>query len=78
MAAFSVLEQIESARKPLSVAQLAKIYGVSRQTIYDGIATGKIPAMDNGLNVVRIDPRSLAHQLRRKNPAMRLAAAGKP
>ena len=77
MSAFSVLEKIESAKQPLSVAQLAKIYGVSRQAIYDAISEGKIPVMDTGLAVKRIDPRSLAHQLRRNNPAMRLAAAGR-
>lgn len=71
---FSVLEAVESAKQPLTVPALAKIYGVSRGAIYKAIHAGKIPVMDTGLDVVRIDPRSLAAQLRRQNPAMRVAA----
>ena len=73
--AFSVLEQVEKAKKPITVTQAAKICGVSRQAIYNAIETGRIPRLDDGIDKVRIDPRSWAHQLRRNNPAMKLAAA---
>jgi excisionase family DNA binding protein len=72
----SVLEQIESGKGPLTVAQLATIYGVSEPAIYKAIRRGKIPVIDMGMDVVRIDRKSLAYQLRHNNPAMRAAARG--
>ncbi len=76
MSVFSVLEAVEAAKEPLTVLQLAGIFRVSRGAIYKAIHAGRIPVMDIGIDRMLIDPRSLAAQLRRQNPAMRVAARG--
>jgi DNA-binding XRE family transcriptional regulator len=72
--AFSVLEEIERAQEPISATQLARILGVSRQAIHNLKNSGKIAPIDIGLRADRYDPKTLAWQLRKLNPAMRLAA----
>lgn len=72
--AYSIIEQLEQAKGPLSVQQLAKIYGVSKQAIYKAKELGRLTPIDIGLDVVRFDPHTLIRQLRENNPSLRKAA----
>jgi excisionase family DNA binding protein len=71
---YSVLEQVERHHGVLKAADLAKILGVHRQTVYEMMTDGRIPTIQDGLNSKRVDPKTFAFVLRKKNPMMREAA----
>ena len=71
--AWSMLEEIEAARKPLSVNQVSVILDVSTRTIRRMIERNEIPYVRIG-GSVRFDPRSVAVWLRRKDPMLAVAA----
>jgi excisionase family DNA binding protein len=71
---YSLLELVENHPGMISVAEAARLRGVSRKSIYQAIKAGAIPVVRDGIGVVRIDPKTWAHVLRRKNPMMREAA----
>ena len=65
---YSVLEEIEKHRKPISVAEVSRILGISRPTVYEMIQNGALPAMNlPGCRKVQFDPATLAAYYRRYN-----------
>lgn len=72
--AWSVLEQVEQHQGVLKVKDLVKILGIHRQTVYEMMADGRIPTIQDGLESKRVDPKTYAYYLRKMNPMMREAA----
>jgi len=72
---YSVLERVEKATGPLTVRDIMELLGVCKQSVYDAIYGGKIPLLDTGLDIVRVDPAAYAAVLRQKNPALKLVKA---
>ena len=72
--AWSVLEQVERHQGVLTAPELARILGTTRKTIYVMMNDGRIPTIQDGLESKRVDPKTFAYVLRKKNPMMREAA----
>jgi excisionase family DNA binding protein len=56
---FDVIEDLFSRRKALTVMDVVNVLGVSKQTVYDQIKRGKLPALKFG-TTVRLNPRDVA------------------
>jgi excisionase family DNA binding protein len=56
---FDVIEELSSHRKALTVMQVASTLGLSKQTVYQQIKSGKLPALQFG-TTVRLNPRAVA------------------
>ena len=71
--AFSMLEEIEKHRKPMTAKDLGPILNVHPKTLYKMAHRHDIPSVIMG-GIVRFDPRSVALWLRRKDPMLATAA----
>lgn len=72
--AWSMLEELEKFRKPMTAQELWPLLDIRPKTLYKMAARGDIPSVRMG-GVLRFDPKSLGLWLRRKDPM--LAAAMK-
>jgi excisionase family DNA binding protein len=71
---FSVLERVERHQGVLVAADLVKILGIHRDTVYAMMDDGRIPTIQDGCKKKRVDPASFSEVLRSQNPIMRKAA----
>ncbi len=71
--AWSMLEEIETHRKPMTAKELGPILNVHPKTLYKMAHRNDIPSVMIG-DCVRFDPRSVALWLRRKDPMLATAA----
>ena len=56
---FDVIEELSARRKALTVMDVANVLGLSKQSVYDQIKRGKLPALQFG-TTVRLNPRDVA------------------
>ena len=63
--AYSVMEELETRKGVLKVKEVAELFRISVDAVYDGAAKGRIPSFSIG-NQIRFDPRTLALWLRKK------------
>jgi excisionase family DNA binding protein len=70
---YSVLDDLESRTGLLKVKELADIFRVSVDAIYDLADQGTIPSFTIGKQR-RFDPRTVAYWIRKKDPTFALAA----
>ncbi len=73
--AWSLIEQIEHHEGLITIPQAAKLTGFSRKKVYDMIKRGEIPLAILGAETEakRIDPKTWAFVLQKRNPMMREA-----
>jgi excisionase family DNA binding protein len=68
---YSIHDAIAAHQGPMSVPQLAPILGVSDDVLYTMVRTGRIPQLIiPGRTLIRFDPASVCHWLRRHNPIL--------
>jgi excisionase family DNA binding protein len=60
-----LVDLLEKSQHALTVAEVAKILNMSPRTIYQHVASGRMPAVKIG-SAVRFDPAELAGWLRKK------------
>jgi excisionase family DNA binding protein len=70
---YSVLEDLESRTGLLKVKEMAEIFRVSQDAIYDLADQGTIPSFTIGKQR-RFDPKTVAYWIRKKDPTFALAA----
>ena len=66
--AFDVIAELSSRRKALTVMDVANMLGVSKQTVYDHVKRGNLPALQMG-TTVRLNPRDVADWLQQRQTA---------
>ncbi len=71
--AWSMLEEIETHRKPMTAKELGPILNVHPKTLYKMAHRNAIPSVKLG-DIVRFDPKSVSLWLRRKDPMLAIAA----
>jgi excisionase family DNA binding protein len=63
----TLIEQLETRCKALNANEVAKLFGISKQHVYEMAADGSLPAFRVGRSI-RFDPQELADCLRKKKP----------
>lgn len=66
--AYSILDEIENHDGLLTVEDLARIYRVTRKSIYVAIDKGKLLPIKGPIGKMRFDPKTLAYKIRKDNP----------
>lgn len=61
----SIIEQVEARKTALKPEDLAKLFTVSKRTIYEWVERGKLPVMRLGSSL-RFDPKTTAAWLRER------------
>ena len=67
--AFSILEEVEKLSGLLDAKQVAALFKIKAQTVYEMAASKDIPSFKLG-GSLRFDPRSLGYWLRKKDPTL--------
>lgn len=62
----SIIEKLERTDHALKVNDLAKLLGMSRRTVYEHAAAGRIPGAIKIGSALRFNPSALAKWLREK------------
>jgi excisionase family DNA binding protein len=64
-----LIQQLEAKDKALKVHEVAKLFEISKQHVYEMAADGTMPAFHIGRSI-RFDPQDLADWLRERNPKL--------
>ncbi len=59
---FDLIAELSSRRKALTVLELANLLAISKQSAYEHIKRGSLPALQLG-NTIRLNPRDVARWL---------------
>ena len=73
--AFSLIEKLENHDGLLTVPEIAQLTGFTRKKVYDMIKRAEIPTVNFGSDTEakRVDPKTWAFVIQRRNPMMREA-----
>ena len=71
--AYSILDDLETRKGVLNVRDVAEIFRVSQDSIYDLAGSRRIPSFSIGRQI-RFDPKTIAFWLRKKDPTLIKAA----
>jgi excisionase family DNA binding protein len=63
----TLIQQLEARGKALKVQEVAKLFEISKQHVYEMAADGSMPAFHVGRSI-RFDPQELADWLRKRKP----------
>jgi excisionase family DNA binding protein len=74
---YSILEDLESRAAVMKVKELANVFRVSEDAIYDLADQNAIPSFTIGKQR-RFDPKTVAYWIRKKDPNFALAAKVNP
>jgi excisionase family DNA binding protein len=70
--AYSILEELETAKGLMDVKAVAKLLNVTGKTIYKLAEEQRIPCIRIGASL-KFDPQTLAYWVRKQNPMIALA-----
>ena len=71
--AYCILEEVEKAQGLLTVNQVAKLFGIAPQKIYDKVSNKEILSL-RFAGSIKFDPKSLGYWLRKQDPTLAAAA----
>ena len=60
---FDVIAELSFRRKAITVMEFANLLGISKQSAYEQIKRGSLPALQLG-NIIRLNPKDVADWLR--------------
>ena len=71
--AYSVMDELETRKGVLKVREVAELFRVSQDSVYDMVDKRRIPSFSIG-SQIRFDPRTLALWLRKKDPTFKVTS----